>query len=115
LGRVTSRPKKAPRPGNASTAGGEAAGYYCRVDYRELPAPIELTEIPPERRSAENPPFTKQGAVQQAYLYPVSETFSRDLRHRFNERWPEGSPWEKSIMNYWLFQANPKYYDLLKG
>lgn len=114
LGKVGARPKKAPRPGTSAAAGAEDPGYYCRVTYRELAAPIELTEIPAELRTAEAPPFTKQGSVQQAYLYPVSEAFARDLRHRFNERWPEGSPWEKSITSYWLFQANPERYDLAK-
>lgn len=112
IGKVVAKPKKAERPATLGDSAWGQEGYYCRVDYFVLAQPIELNEIPAELRENERPPFTKDGAVQQAYLYPLSETFARRLRHQFPERWPTGSPWEKTLLNYWLFQANPRYYDL---
>ena len=55
------------------------------VQYRELDEEIPLDQIPADWRTGEGGPFTRSGAVQQGYLFSVSQDFVQKLIGRFPE------------------------------
>lgn len=122
LGVVTSHGERAPRPIDRPPDPLKPNGYRAAVRYFELTNPIALAEIDAKRRIDEGGPFRADGALKQDYLHPVSKRFSNYLRATFVDRWPEGSPWASEEpqreqpptgpTGYWLFQANPKQWDL---
>jgi len=83
----------------------------CKTTYFELEDPIEIGEIPEAIRIGESP-FAKDGVVKQVYLVNLDSTFADWLKETFATRWPEGSPWEHTNRATWLFQANPKVWNL---
>ena len=60
-------------------------GRLARVDVHMLVSPVPLSDIPLEWRLEEKGPFTRNGSVNQGYLYPVSS----DLVARLCGRFPE--------------------------
>lgn len=90
----------------------QAEGRVVRTRYHLIDVPIPLEEILADWRTAESGPFTRQGAVKQVYLEPLSVPFSDWLRDAFQERWPDESPWAPRQRTTWLFQSNPKTWDL---
>ena len=81
------------------------------MHYYELDQPIALTELPDRATSAG--PFAEDGRVKQGYLFDLASGYAERLRRDFADRWPAGSPWAKNpTSNYWLFQANPRVWDL---
>lgn len=113
LGLVTSPGAPSPNPSPNPSGPWQQQGLRAEVRYFQLDNPISLAEIPQEARVAEprGGPFTTTGAVVQGYLFPLTSEFAEALRSRFEDRWPAESPWA-SARSYWLFQANPKYWDL---
>ncbi len=109
LSRVTGRPGEGQRPG---TGAGDEVGRRARAHYFELPDPIALEAIREELREPEAGPFTQKARPKQGYLFQLSAGFARELRELFADRWPAGSPWRTEPTGRWLFQANPKYWDL---
>jgi hypothetical protein len=103
VGRVTASAQDAPYPTNRALQPWEEDGYLAKVDYSELQAPIQLQSIPGEWRTQELGPFNRTGNVNQGYLFPLSTAFYDELvgRWPFLER-----------RNTWLFQANPRFYDI---
>lgn len=88
VGVATGDANEAPKP---AELGGEweRDGYLAPVAYHDAPSPIALEEIPAEWRTPAAGPFTRHGAVQQGYLFPLSEQFVTELRDHFGSRWPE--------------------------
>lgn len=86
-------------------------GWLTRVEYFPLTAPVPLATLP-ERDGSEGP-FSTGGAVKQGYLFALDAAFAAVVRERFADRWPAGSPWSTGERRFWLFQANPKQWDLL--
>jgi AAA domain (dynein-related subfamily) len=72
-----------PRPEELKGEWVEGDGWLVHTDYRELEAPISLSEIPAEWRIAEQGPFTRQGSVQQGYFFPLSDQFVNQVGERF--------------------------------
>lgn len=110
LSRVTRRARVVK-----GTSPEEPERYEARTEYFELRTPIKLSEISVERRVDEagsKSPFTKTGEVKQVYLMRLSRGFAEQLREEFADRWPEGSPWFARRRGAWLFQANPKLWNL---
>ena len=85
-------------------------GWLTRVEYFPLDQPIPLADLP--ERSALGP-FNVAGGVKQGYLFALDRTFGDETRDSFRDRWPAGSPWAGDDRRFWLFQANPKQWDLL--
>jgi hypothetical protein len=82
---ATAAPTSGPRPADVPDTGWGTEGHFVRVAYRDLERPISLDEIPHEWRREEGGPFTKDGAVQQGYLFPLSDAFVQRLVETFPE------------------------------
>lgn len=70
--------RPASRPYDSGTWNNE--GRVLDVDYSAFDMPIRLREIPLEMRQNEPKPhaaFTREGAVNQGYFYPLSRALSR--------------------------------------
>ena len=105
---VTHKPEIRPRPTEP-----DGPDYrVTRTHYYDLANPIEVREMDAEQRSSDAGPFDKYGGVKQVYLVPISVEFSGWIRESYGNRWPEGSPWAPKQRDTWLFQANPKVWDL---
>jgi len=63
----------------------QGVGYLVKVKYRELPAPINLVDIPEKWRIEAKGPFTRAGAVQQGYLFLLPVDFIQRLKMKFPE------------------------------
>ncbi|MFC1559079.1 McrB family protein [Gemmatimonadota bacterium] len=109
---VAKKPHSEPIPRELPEEPRERDGWMCKLRYYYLDNPISLDEISESWRKDENGPFNREGLVKQTYLLPVSDVFQRNLRSQFSDRWPEGSPWEYKEQNVWLFQSNPRIWDL---
>ena len=85
VGTVVGSPLRRDRPEELPEDAWQRDGYYAEVDYDPLDSPIELGEIPEEWRLEESGgPFTRNGAVQQGYLFSLSEDLSTKLVARFD-------------------------------
>jgi MoxR-like ATPase len=104
---VTHKPARGTRSWSEGTE-----GRFTKLKYFPLAEPIQIDDLPSKYRIPDAGPFTRQGAVKQVYLEPVSVGFSDWLREEYKDRWPEGSPWETKQRSTWLFQANPNVWDL---
>jgi hypothetical protein len=107
---VSKQAKRGPRPWLPDNL----AGRYAKTDYLELLEPLPAAEIEPAHRVPEAGPFDRFGGVKQVYLEPLSVEFSDYLRTSFAKQWPEGHPWAPQQRNTWLFQSNPRLWDLEK-
>jgi hypothetical protein len=78
-----SKPTSRPDPDRDQAWGEE--GLRAELEYRDLAVPLALGEIPVEWRTREGSPgpFTKDGAVKQGYLFPVSDRFAARLNSEF--------------------------------
>ncbi len=86
-------------------------GWLTRVEYFPLTSPVPLAKLP-DRNGSEGP-FSAVGTVKQGYLFALDTAFAAAVQERFADRWPAGSPWSTGQRRFWLFQANPKQWDLL--
>ncbi len=109
LGEVVGQPETATRPYDSATERDE--GSATRIEYFPLTAPIALNELP--ERTGREGPFTKDGGAKQGYLFSVDGEYAEKVRTGFSDRWPPGSPWASGTRRYWLFQANPRHWDLI--
>lgn len=103
--------EEAARPSDLPTEPWNAEGRLVRTNYMELTSPVSLQDISQDARIAEGGPFTSQGSVKQGYLYALSFEFVRKLVSGFPDRWPSFLAL-LAQNRVWLFQANPKYFDL---
>jgi MoxR-like ATPase len=71
--------REARRPDELSGEAWEVDGYSAQVQYHELERPIPLAEIDMSYREGGGGPFTAAGAVQQGYLFRVSEDVGQYL------------------------------------
>lgn len=71
----------APKP--FASAAWEEDGRLVRTSYVDLYPAIALPEIPVGWRRAEGGPFTRDGAVQQGYLFPISDDFADQMLDEF--------------------------------
>jgi hypothetical protein len=108
LGRVSSAPEVRSRPPELPGEPWNNEGRQADVEYFPLSSPIALAELGDRPLSVG--PFDSAGAVKQGYLFELPGEWAAELRHRFVDRWPSGSPW--GTAQYWLFQANPRHWDL---
>ena len=58
-------------------------GLRVELEYHDLDTNVGLNDIPVEWRRAEGGPFTRDGAVKQGYLFPVSDDFAAKLQRTF--------------------------------
>ena len=58
-------------------------GLRVELEYHDLDTNVGLNDIPVEWRRAEAGPFTRDGAVKQGYLFPVSDDFAAKLQRTF--------------------------------
>ena len=72
-----------PRPDPEADQAWEEDGLRVEIAYHDLPVPVALEDIPTEWRRAEGGPFTRDGAVKQGYLFPVSDDFAAKLQRTF--------------------------------
>ncbi len=63
-----------------------------RTRLQPSPEPVTLTEIPLEWRMREGGPFRKDGAVNQGYLFPLSDDFVRRLANGITNALPDTKP-----------------------
>lgn len=79
VSRATSDARDAQRPEELPAAW-EQDGWLVEVRYEELGQPIALAELPAQwRQERGEAPFNAKGAVNQGYLYPLTDTFGDDL------------------------------------
>ncbi len=109
IGETVAKPLRATRPYGPLAERGE--GWLTRVEYFELDNPIALAELP--GRDGDEGPFNTAGQPKQGYLFPLEPSFAAGVREAFADRWPAGSPWSAGQRRFWLFQANPKQWNLL--
>jgi hypothetical protein len=112
LGGVIGFPEERTRPAELSADAFGRAGHYCRVEYFPLDPSIPIADVP--NRTAAAGPFDTSGGVAQKYLVRLAPEFAVDVRRDFADRWPLGSPWSPAPRRSWLFQSNPRYWDLSK-
>lgn len=91
---------------------GRGVGHHARVRYELLSAPIELAAIPEDLRSSGEEPFTRSGGVKQGYLYPVSESWVKQLKRELGDALPVNVEAADPEQRFWLFQANVTRYHL---
>ena len=108
ISEVTKRAVRGPRKWRPDAE----LGRYARTKYWELADPIVIRDIDASKRTPEAGPFDVLGTVKQVYLVPVSVGFSDWLRDAYRDRWTEGSPWAPKKKPTWLFQANPRVWDV---
>jgi 5-methylcytosine-specific restriction protein B len=79
--------EEAPKPTSLKTDSWGKLGRLVRTEYRDLPQPIERTEIPLEWRQEEETagPFTREGTVKQGYFFRLSPGFAGRMLQRFEE------------------------------
>jgi MoxR-like ATPase len=82
---VTGEATASPRPDPEADQAWGDEGLRVEIQYRELTDQIALDSIPNEWRRGEGGPFTKDGAVKQGYLFPVSDNFASRLGAAFPE------------------------------
>jgi MoxR-like ATPase len=109
LGEAVAKPVQVMRPYGPLAERNE--GWLTQVEYFPLDDPIALAELP-ERDGSEGP-FNSVGQPKQGYLFPVAPLFAASIREAFADRWPAGSPWSSGQRRFWLFQANPRQWNLL--
>ncbi len=107
LGQVVTEPVQARRP--YGPVAERDHGWLTRVEYFDLPDALPLTALP--ERSASDGPFDKNGAVKQGYLFPLTDDYADAMRGL--TEWPAGSPWSGHERKHWLFQANPRQWDIV--
>jgi hypothetical protein len=112
ISRVSRRATEADRPKALPGDVWATEGYLAHCQYFDLGEPIKLDELPIGLREQEPFAFNKHGGVNQGYLFPVTESFAIRLRSEFAERWPAAFHWADTEVSHWLFQANPRIYDL---
>ena len=110
IGETVAEAVHATRPYGAPEERDE--GWLTRVEYFPLTSPVPLAELP-DRDGSEGP-FNTAGGVKQGYLFALDPAFAAAVRERFADRWPAGSPWSGGARRFWLFQADPKQWDLVK-
>jgi MoxR-like ATPase len=110
ISEVVTPPTQATRPYGAVAERDE--GWLTRVEYFPMSPPVPLDQLP-DRNGSEGP-FTSAGGVKQGYLFPLDTAFANQAREQFADRWPAGSPWSPGERRFWLFQANPKQWDLIE-
>ncbi|MET3808883.1 hypothetical protein ABIB25_005913 [Nakamurella sp. UYEF19] len=88
-------------------------GLLTRVEYFPLGSPISLTSLP--KPAGTEGPFDSVGGVKQGYLFALDVGFADRVREQHAERWPAGSPWSDGHRKFWVFQANPKQWDLIEN
>jgi MoxR-like ATPase len=109
IGEAVAKPVHATRPYGPLAERDE--GWLTRVEYFQLDDPIALAELP--ERDGEEGPFNTAGQPKQGYLFPLARSFAARIRAAFTDRWPAGSPWSSGQRRFWLFQANPRQWNLL--
>ena len=112
VSRVESSYDEAPRPTGLSDLRWEPEGFLVHTLYSDLEKPIELDEIPRSWRNIEGGPFTKSGAVKQGYLFPVTYQFAERMGAKFPDQMPDYVPRGTLEQGVWIFQANPRIFDL---
>ena len=80
---VIDEAKASPRPDPEADQAWNDEGLRAELSYHDLQAPIALSDIPNDWRQGEGGPFTKDGAVKQGYLFPLSDDFVAKLSGRF--------------------------------
>lgn len=110
LGETVSEPVRARRPYGPTDQRDD--GWLTRVEYFPLDHPIAIPKLP--ERDGDEGPFNVFGAPKQGYLFAVERTYAQAVREAFAEQWPAGSPWAGGQRRFWLFQANPRQWDLLR-
>jgi hypothetical protein len=110
IGQVVAEPVQARRPCGPLSERDE--GWLTRVEYLPLDDPIALAELP--GRNGGEGPFNRAGQPKHGYLFPVESSFATRVREEFASRWPAGSAWYAGQGRFWLFQANPRQWNLLE-
>ena len=111
VSRVTEAAIETLRPDPQEPGDTERQGFLARADYFDCPQPLHRDEIPLRLRLDEQGPFNRVGRPKQVYLLPLSEDFIAALQDLFPDRFG-GTPISRQERAVWLFQANPKMYDL---
>jgi hypothetical protein len=73
----------ATRPDPEADQAWSNEGLRAELEWHDLSEPVALNDIPVEWRTAERGPFDKTGAVNQGYLFPISDEFAGKLASRF--------------------------------
>ena len=100
VGEVLAPAEEAPRPAGLSEEGWTREGVLVQTRYVELAQPLALEQIPADWRIAQGAPFTRQGAVQQGYFYPLSPEFVNKMSEKFPQlglSGPEGTGGEEYV------------------
>lgn len=85
VGTVLGGAEEAPRPAELSDEQWSKAGLRVDIDYRDLETPITLGQIPVAIRRPHGAPFTRDGAVQQGYFFPLKDDLVEYLAKNFPE------------------------------
>lgn len=109
VGETVAKPVEAIRPYGPLAE--RHQGWLTRVEYFQLDDPIALADVPD--RDGDEGPFNAAGQPKQGYLFALEPSFAARMREPFADRWPAGSPWASRQRRFWLFQANPRHWNLL--
>jgi MoxR-like ATPase len=110
IGETVAKPVEATRPYGPVAERNQ--GWLTRVEYFPLDDPIGLAELPD--REGDEGPFNVAGQPKQGYLFSLEPSFAARMREACADRWPVGSPWASGQRRFWLFQANPRQWNLLE-
>ena len=107
----------AKKPESLKSEQWEEEGRLVHVEYHELIPTIPLVKFNQKllKLNIEQGPIDSNGRVKQGYLFRFSEEALSIIQDAQNETsWPEFAKIHDVPLehNFWIFQANPKIYDL---
>lgn len=114
---VTEEAVKMARPADSLGEKSDQPGLLARVNFRKLQNTIDLNSIPRRWRVEEVGPFTKSGTVKEGYLFEISQSFAERLISILGDGMSDIvdgwiSAGGLTGRKYWVFQANPRNFDL---
>jgi MoxR-like ATPase len=100
------------RPGADEGDADQPEGFLVKTSYSKLGQSVPLPDIPLEWRRISGGPFDTKGNPKQGYLYPVTYQFAERMGAKFSDLMPDYVPRGTLEQRVWIFQANPRIFDL---
>lgn len=107
---------EATPPSDSIYGSPDRLGLLAKLNYRDLPVPIDLKDIPLRLRTKKGGPFDKNGKVKEGYLFGLEQNLAEWLLAHSEPAVVNAKDWDgdegQAERRYWIFQANPRYFDL---